>query len=71
MIMIPIEGHDNLFRDEKSGAIINCDEFGYSQYISIKNKRKSEKEELDILKNEINEIKSLLNELINSNINKK
>ncbi len=69
--MIPIEGHDNLFRDEKSGAVINCDEFGYSQYISIRNKRKSEKEELEFLKNEINEIKSFFNQLMNNNINKK
>ena len=69
--MIPIEGHDNLFRDEKSGAIINCDEFGYSQYISIRERRKSQKEELDFLKNEITEIKSFLSQLMNNDINKK
>ena len=30
--MIPVEGHKNLFRDETSGAIINHDSLGYSQY---------------------------------------
>ena len=30
--MIPVEGHKNLFRDEKSGAIVNTDTFGYSEY---------------------------------------
>ena len=30
--MIPVEGHKHLFRDEKSGAIINTDSHGFSQY---------------------------------------
>ena len=30
--MIPVEGHKHLYRDEKSGAIINTDSHGYSQY---------------------------------------
>ena len=30
--MIPVEGHKNLYRDEKSGAIINTDSHGFSQY---------------------------------------
>ena len=30
--MIPVEGHKNLYRDEKSGAIINCDITGYNMY---------------------------------------
>ena len=34
--MIPVEGHKNLFR-EKSGAIVNTDTQGYSQYIKMKN----------------------------------
>ena len=28
--MIPVEGHKNLFRDEKTGAIINMDTSGYN-----------------------------------------
>ena len=30
--MIPVEGHKNLYRDEKSGAIISTDSHGFSQY---------------------------------------
>ena len=67
--MIPVNGHKNLYRDENTGAIINCDSFEYSQYISNREKRKKEKElyksEIDNLKNEVSEIKSLLKELIN------
>ena len=32
--MIKVEGHQNLYRDEKSGAIINCDSFSYNQYVN-------------------------------------
>ena len=29
--MIKVEGHSHLYRDEKTGAIINCDDSGYDQ----------------------------------------
>ena len=32
MTMILVEGHPNLYRDEKTGAIINYDQQGYNQY---------------------------------------
>jgi len=63
--MIPVEGHKNLFRDEKSGAIVNCDSAAYSQYMKMKEQKKRERDELDQIKNDIDEIKSLLKELIN------
>ena len=61
--MIPVEGHKNLFRDEKTGAIVNCDNTSYSDYMSQRRKQLDEKAELDIMKNDINEIKSLLKDL--------
>jgi len=63
--MIPVEGYPNLYRDEHSGAIINCDSHSYEQYISQKNKRELEKHEIDQMKRDIDEIKSLLKEIIN------
>ena len=32
--MIKVEGHPNLYRDENSGAIINCDSTAYNQYVN-------------------------------------
>ena len=61
--MIPVEGHKNLFRDEKTGAIVNCDNAGFTDYMSQRRRQLDEKAELDIMKNDINEIKSLLKEL--------
>ena len=61
--MIPVEGHKNLFRDEKSGAIVNTDTFGYSDYKRERVRKMDEKAELDDMKRDIDEIKSLLKEL--------
>ena len=58
--MIPVEGHKHLFRDEKSGAIINTDSHGYSQYKKSRNIRLTQKEEIDGMKKDIEEIKNLL-----------
>ena len=62
--MIPVKGRKNLYRDEDSGAIINHDNEGYSQYIQLKESKKSQKEELDRMRQDIDEIKSLLKELV-------
>jgi hypothetical protein len=67
--MIPVEGHKNLFRDEKTGAIINYDSVGYSQYMRLKEQKKKERDEIDEIKKDIDEIKSLLKELINGTRN--
>ena len=37
--MIPVEGHKNLFRDEKTGAILNTNNKEYYSYISSRNKK--------------------------------
>ena len=61
--MIPVEGHKHLYRDEKSGAIINTDSLGYSQYKKNRNQRKSQREEIDSMKKDIEEIKFLLKQI--------
>ena len=58
--MIPVEGHKNLYRDENSGAIINTDSHGYSQYKKSRNIKLTQKEEIDSMKKDIEEIKNLL-----------
>ena len=61
--MIPVEGHKHLYRDERSGAIINTDSHGYSQYKKTRNIRLTQKEEIDTMKKDIEEIKFLLKEI--------
>jgi hypothetical protein len=62
--MIPVDGHKNLFRDQNSGAIVNCDTFEYNQYIKMKKERQNQKNEISELKKDVQQIKNLLMELI-------
>ena len=61
--MIPVEGYKNLFRDEKTGAIINMDTAGYSTYMSDKRRNSDKQSELDEMKSEIETLKTMLKEL--------
>jgi hypothetical protein len=63
--MIRVEGHQNLYRDERSGAIVNCDSVAYNQYLNSLSIRDSQKKELDEMRKDIDEIKFLLKELLN------
>ena len=61
--MIPVEGHKNLFRDEKTNAIVNNDIIAYENYMSVRRKNNDKQAELDDMKKEIDTLKSMLNEL--------
>ena len=61
--MIPVEGHKNLFRDEKTGAIINMDTAGYSTYMSDKRRNSNKQAEIDAMKEELETLKLMLKEL--------
>ena len=63
--MIRVEGHQNLYRDERSGAIVNCDSAAYNQYLNSLSTRDSQKRELNEMRRDIDEIKNLLKELLN------
>jgi hypothetical protein len=62
--MIPVEGNPDLYRDEKSNAILNCSVKKYEEYLSIKTTKLIEKNEIEKMKSEIGEIKSLLKILV-------
>ena len=61
--MIPVKGHSNLFRDESTNAIINTDKTAYQTYINNRRVNSDKQFELDEMKKEIEELKSLLNNL--------
>ena len=61
--MIPVEGHNNLFRDEKTGAIINIDTSGYNHYMSDKRRNSDKQAEMDAMKEELETLKLMLKEL--------
>ena len=61
--MIQVEGHKNLFRDEHTNAIINTDDLAYNDYMNNRRINSDKQAELDAMKNEIETLKSMLNEL--------
>ena len=63
--LIRVKGEQHLYRDRETGAILNTDSSGYNQYIKMRKRRQTQKEELDTLKKDIEEIKSLLKEITN------
>ena len=62
--MIRVEGHPNLYRDERTGAIVNCDNVGYEQHVRYLENREKQKREINDLRKELDEIKSLLKNLV-------
>jgi len=63
--MLKVEGHPNLYRDENTGAILNCDENGYFNYVRSRERRNAQNAEIDKIKSDIEEIKSMLKQIIN------
>ena len=61
--MIPVKGHPNLFRNEKTNAIVNVDTTAYETYMNNRRVNSDKQAELDAMKTEIETLKSMLNEL--------
>ena len=67
-----VKGHADLIRDNSTNAILNNDSNQYNQYITLRNNRKKGTDRIDnmeddlkSLKDDINEIKTLLKALSN------
>ena len=58
--MIKVKGHENLYRDEESGAIIN---FQAPSKKSVSQNISAMKSDINNLKEELSEIKKLLREI--------
>ena len=61
--MLPVEGHKNLYRDEESNAIVSTDNSAYQDYMNTRRVNADKKAEMDEMKNEIETLKLMLNEL--------
>ena len=66
-----MEGHKDLARDPETGAIVNVNTLEYTQYLSrceVKTEKNQKvqtmEQDLANVKSELNEIKSLLKELL-------
>ena len=69
---VRVKGHSDLVRDPMTNAIINTNKSAYEEYIKRRDIKKSESQkvedlelELSCIKDDLNEIKSLLRRLTN------
>ena len=67
-----LEGNKDLARDPQTNAIVNVNSLDYTQYLSTKSVKSEKNQKLQTVeqdlanvKGELNEIKSLLKELLN------
>lgn len=72
MPYLKVEGHSNLVRDEKTKAVLNTNMGDYDQYIKLKKIKENDNKKIEDLetdmsniKNDLDEIKSLLRNLLN------
>mgnify|MGYP003115438733 CR=1 FL=1 len=66
--MIKVKDYPNLYRDERSGAIINRNTSDYQQRLkAIKSSNKQE-DEMKKMREDIDELKNLLKILVEKNI---
>lgn len=65
-----IEGHSDLIKNMQTGAVINTDRTAYERYMQSKTqhqKLNTTVEDINNLKQEMSEIKTLLKELLKKN----
>ena len=62
--LIPVEGHNTLGRDPASNAILNTDTTQYEAYIKARNEARKKEKEIKDLKDEVEELKRLVNDLV-------
>ena len=74
MSLIPVENHSELFRDSKTGAIVNKSTSDFERYNNTRNKMLSKEERInhleqkgDNLSSDIGVIKSMLQSFLSNN----
>ena len=62
--MIKVEGYPHLYRDETTGAIVNTNSMDYTNRLKKISSSKNEKHELNKMREDIDELKGLLRQLL-------
>ena len=65
MNKIKVKDSGSLYRDEESGAILNCSDSEYNSYLKLKEKKMREVCEMDKLKNDVDELKDMMKLILN------
>ena len=65
MNKIKVKDSGSLYRDEESGAILNCSDSEYNSSLKLKQKKMDEAGEMDKLKNDVDELKDMMKLILN------
>ena len=65
--MIKVEGHSQLYRDQKTGAIVNHNSTEYQNRLRKIKSTETQKEDLNKMREDIDELKGLLRQLLEKN----
>ena len=60
MARIKVKDSNSLYRDEDSGAILNCNDTAYDNYLKMKQNKLNEVDEMDKLKDDVDELKDMM-----------
>jgi hypothetical protein len=69
MKKVKVKDSNSLYRDEESGAILNCNDAAYNNYLKMKENKMKEVNEMDKLKDDVDELKDMM-KLILSKLDK-
>ena len=69
MNKVKVKDSGSLYRDEDSGAILNCSDSEYNNYLKLKQQKLKEVSEMDKLKDDVDELKDMM-KLILSKLDK-
>ena len=62
---LKVKDSGSLYRDEESGAIINCSNSQYEEYLKLKEQKMKEVSEMDRLKDDVDELKDMMKLILN------
>ena len=65
MNKIKVKDSGSLYRDEDSGAILNCSDSEYDRYLKLKQQKLRESNEMDKLKNDVDELNDMMKLILN------
>lgn len=63
MNLIPVEGENHLFRDPNTNAIVNTNQSDHKMYLARKQIQEKEKDKINCMERDINSIKNDLDEI--------
>ena len=67
--LMPVKDHPDLARDMDTGMIVNINKDKYRQHLNMVERIKKDKEEISTLKSEVQEMKMMLQKLLENGTN--